>query len=841
MSGASEATLQELLQVNQQMAASIAKMAGGGSGGGGSGGGGGGAAGSAGLLGKAFNAAGASVGIVGGLMGKMLSPAIEAASAGFGLLAQSGKVLFANQMQLAQGAIAGTNSLASMTAGLEQLPGILGFAMKAYNFQIQVLEKNYQTYTKLADTGATLSGNLNEVRTSAKGMYLSMDEFAGVMKQAQGQFLNFGPTADDGARAMIKFNSAMVKGDTGRAILGMGYSLEQANGMLATMSETMGGVTADQLKDQRGMEKSVKAFSEELALSAELEGKTREQKEKEMKERAQDAVRESMLSKMSAEEKQAYLEAENRANMIGGKGARDALLAATMGLPPMTKEAQMFAATNQKANQAVMGMKDALQDTTLSEGDRQKKIQQYYGEGAKAAADNAAQYGKAGIAMAMGSGRYADAMKANLTAETNARKQNLTSAEAYIDRENKARENLAKAQNSEAGATAQRIGASKYAGEELMNALYSAFKPLIDIILKANEIFLKFLPIATTFVAGVITKGVAFLTDIFSKVDWEVVKKSFMGAWDMLTGTFGNIYNAVTKAMGGGSGGIAEFLQKGMVAFFDTLKGVIQAVGLVVVKFVESDLFQTLKQTFFKMWELIKVLVDAVVTIIQSPVGQFVIDVIFDTFDVLFKIVNTLIDAIVSVVKVIANVVSSVSGDFKATWEKVKAYIGNLITSVIDWFKSIPKKVTDFFGEGNVLEGIWDALKGIIGSIVDGIKAIGSKIVNFFKSDSSAPAAPGAPPTASAPNGSNMPPMTAEAQKKAAEDAKKAAPVTANNTGNVPVVQPKSNDPIEILRAEIQTLNNITTEMLKAMRDTRDYSKSTANTLASNGNLFKRA
>jgi hypothetical protein len=56
----------------------------------------------------------------------------------------------------------------------------------------------------------------------------------------------------------------------------------------------------------------------------------------------------------------------------------------------------------------------------------------------------------------------------------------------------------------------------------------------------------------------------------------------------------------------------------------------------------------------------------------------------------------------------------------------------------------------------------------------------------------------------------------------------------------VPVVQPKSNDPTEILRAEIQTLNNITSEMLKAIRDTRDYSKSTANTLASNGNLFKR-
>ena len=46
-------------------------------------------------------------------------------------------------------------------------------------------------------------------------------------------------------------------------------------------------------------------------------------------------------------------------------------------------------------------------------------------------------------------------------------------------------------------------------------------------------------------------------------------------------------------------------------------------------------------------------------------------------------------------------------------------------------------------------------------------------------------------------------------------------------------------DPMEILLREVQTLNKHTTDLVRAMRDTSDNTKKTANVLASNGNLFK--
>jgi hypothetical protein len=837
MSGASEATLQELLQVNRDMASAISKLAGASGGSGGSGSGGSGPAGkAAGALGKTFEGLGKGAGMITGIFGTMMKPALMAASAGFNLLTSSGKALIANQMQLAEGAIQGTNSLASLTAGLEQLPGILGLAMKAYNYQIKKLEANVKTYQDISQVGARFGGSLDEVRRSAANTYLSMDEFAQVMKSAGPNLRYMGETSEEGAKNLVKFNSTLIKGEVGKGLLGMGYTLQEVNGLIGDYASAMGGLKASQLKDQREMEKTVKSFAEELDASAQLEGKTRQQKLEEMKKENQNSAVQAKLSEMNEQQRLKYQQAMDRAKSQGEKEYIQSLL---LGVPPMTKAGQQYAAMNAAGAEALTDSVAAIESNTSAAQERER-IDRNGFKSSNALAETYKNNKTAMNALSLGTGNLSDAAKAAAQSYADQKNSGIDTEEKSQARMAKIYSEQEKAQKSGVGAIVQAQGAAKHAGG-IMDMLYAALKPLIDIILVLNEKFLEVLPAIAQFTADVINKGLVVLTSIFKAIDWSAVKTSFMGAWKMLTETFGNIYDAVGKAVGG-SGGIGGLLSKGMTMFFDTMKSIIEVVGVIVVKFVQSNLFQTLKTFMLSMWGLIKVLVDAVVEIVKSPVGMFVIDVIFDTFDILFTIVNKLIEGVKAAVTLIVQVVKSVTTDFSESWKKIKDYVMNLINTVSDWFKSIPKKINDFFGEGNLLEKVFDALKGIIGGIVDGIKAIGSKIVNFFKSSDATPSGPTAPQTANAPNASNMPPMTETAKKMAEENAKKnASTVTANNNGNVPVVQPKSNDPVEILRAEIQTLNNITSEMLKAMRDTRDYSKSTANTLASNGNLFKRA
>lgn len=836
MSAASEATLQELLQVNREMAGAISKLAS--AGGGSGGGGGGGAAGKAsGALGKTFETLGKGAGMITGIFGTLMKPALMAASAGFGLLSSSAKTLAQNQLSLADGAIAGTNSLASLTAGLEQLPGILGFAMKAYNFQIKKMEATIKTYDEISQTGARFGGSLDEVRSSARGMGLGLDEFAGVMKNAGPQLRFMGDTVEDGAKGMIAFNKQFVMGKDGlgKGLLGMGYSLQEANNMLADYSAVMGGLRADQLKDQKGMEQSVRTFAEELDASAQLEGKTRQQKMDEMKEQSQNAAVEAEKSKLSADQVAKFELAMMNART---KGEKEYLQAQLLGLPPMTKAAQQFAAMNGEGAAALDASMAKVRDNTKLE-EAKGAILDNANKSTVATAKVYDNLGVAGKAAAFGNNSLSESAKDMAKVNADLKKQNITSEEDLAKKRSEIGANQKKAADSAIADQKQAQGKAKYAGEDLMDALYKAFKPLIDIVLDLNQMFIQALPAIGAFVGDVVKGGMGVLTSIFKAIDWTAVKTSFMGAWKMLTETFGNIYDAVTKAMGGG-GGIGEFLQTGMTKFFEVIKGVVEAVGIIVVKFASSGLFQSLKQFMLNMWDLIGVLVDAVVAIVKSPVGEFVIDVIFGTFEILFNIVNDLIKATIGAVKFIADVFKFMSQDFATAWQKIKEWAGKIVDSVIDWFKSIPKKITDFFGEGNLLDKVFEALKGIIGSVVDGIKSIGTGIINFFKSsDAQKPTAPTTSANPAAPSSPNQP-LTEDAKKRAEEQAK--TTVTANpNNSSTPTVTPKSNNPQDVLIAELQTLNKATAEMLRAIRDTSDYTKSTANILASNGNLFRRS
>lgn len=836
MSGASEATLQELLATNQQMAAALTKMAG-------TAGGAGAGAGpqkQATALGKAMEGAGTAIGVATGIVGKALSPALAAAASGLQAVVQSGRALYQNQLQLAEGAIQGTNSLASLTAGLEQMPGILGLAMKAYNYQIKKMEANVKTYQDISTVGARFGGSLDEVRRSAASSYLSMDEFASVMKAAGPQLRFMGTSADDGAKNLVKFNSTMIKGEVGKGLLGMGYSLTEANNMLASYSEAVGGLKADQLKDQREMEKSVKFFAEELDAAAQLEGKTRQQKEQEMKEASQQAAIKAKLAEMGPEEQKKYLQAYNAALRIGGKGAAEALQSQLLGLPPMTKAAQQFTAVNGAAAQTVAELGKTVEDGTSATESR-NKMDRLAAKGQKESADMYKSLGTTGKALSFANGNMAETVNAGAKNYADGLNQNLQTEEDWAKRTENVRNDQEKASKSQVGAIVQAQGAAKHAGG-IMDMLYEALKPLVPYILALNDAFMKFLPVMAQFAADVIEKGIGIIKDIFSKVDWGKVQESFMGAWNILTKTFGGIWDALKNSFGGQGSDIGVKLQEIFTKLMSMFGSIIDTVGYVVKLFIESPLFETLKKMFEKMWGLVQSLVDAVVTIVKSPIGTFIIKTLMEVFDLFGMIINAVIDAVVGIVDVVTGIVKFISGDFKGGWEAIKKGLGNILGGILDFFLAVPKYV------GEQIKNIWNLLKdaviGLLGSIVDGIKSLGTGIVNFFtgggKKDE-APAAPKSSATTPAPTAPNTP-QTAEAQKRAEETAKTTTVAASSSNANTPAaVAPKSSNPQDMLIAELQTLNKMTTEMLRAIRDTSDYTKSTANILASNGNLFKRA
>lgn len=768
MNGVEAALLQEILDQAKDQTDLLKRLAAA-SGGGGSSSGGGAAGGmnnlssSSNAVTKSFNLLGAAVAKTTTALGAIAGVAIGLVSASFTSLVGITKTLASAQMNLAETAIAGTGSLSSLYTQLEALPGILGFAAKIFSYHTRVLEQNLATFQAMSDSGATLGGNLDEVRRSAKSMYLSMDEFANVMKSNTPYFLYFGQTANDGAKALIKFNSTMIQGSTGRALLGMGYSLEEANNMLGLYAATMGGVNSQQLRDQRSMESSVKSFATEMALSAELEGKSRKQKEEEMKERATIAARENMLSKMTAEQKQAFFQAEQAAGRAGGKAAQDALLSAMLGLPPMTKAAQTWTAMAGDSAKSITGMVPAIQSANAENANNQREISRLGAQAQRQVVDASQRFGRTLDVMSFRQGEVAETGQALQRAEATARTQNLRTTEDYLNRENKARQQLTDAQESQAGAVAQAAGAAKYQGEWLMNMLYNLFKPLepvlIGIVKAFNTLAPPIIQFATDFVNEVLAP---VFKDLFGDISLDDIIKPFKDFIAGFTGaTEGLGFADIRKALFEFLNPVKEFLAdiiksidfKAVGAFFgdvfktlgqfardiftemstwdwktigDWIKWSLNAVGTFIKELfggVKAALTGEVTEggSFLKQaFEKIGILIRKIVIFVGGAVDKLINSPLFETVQKIFLslvgLLNSLVDMLIAVVD--SPLGSFVIDLFLNYWnflaERILSLV-NIVMGVVDIVTGIFQFMSGDF------KGGWEKIKSGIASIITGL------------------------------------------------------------------------------------------------------------------------
>ena len=957
MSGVSDAVLEELLEVNKAMAASLSAMANQR----GTGGGGGSRPDTGQASGIALGLFTKSVGFAAGIMTGTFSHALNIASAGLVTLTSVGKTLIQNQMSLSEGAIAGTNSLSSLTAGLSNLPFGLGLVAQAMTYQTKVLEQNVKTYQEISESGARFGGSLAEVRISAKNMGLSMDEFSAVMKTNTPQLRFFGESAEDGAKKMVQFNSGLVKGDVGKQLLGMGYSLTEVNNLLGSYSAAIGGLNQNQFKDQKQMQQSVKFFAEELDASAQLEGKTRQQKEDEMKEASAQAAVRAKLSEMGPEEQKKYLAAYNAALRIGGKGAAEALQSQLLGLPPMTKAAQLFTAVNGEAAGTVKKLTDTITDGSKAT-DARAKQDRLAAEGVVQSGNKYKELGTTAAALSMQNGDMAETINAGAKNYADNMNTNVKTAADAENRIKAVRSEQEKAQKSQVGATVQAQAQAKYAGD-LMNMLANALSPLFPVITDLIKAFSIIAPkviklgtdIVTQFimplfkdlfggmklddiikpfkdffsglfgsggmdlagaekgVAGFLKPMIKFIGDAAKAIDWVAVGAAFRKTFQTVGNFIVKISTALGDVFGGSSAGgdFGKILQSSFNDLMDGIDELVNGIGFVVKLIGSSPLMGTLKEMFGKVFHLLKSLVDAVVAIVESPLGTFVIEVILDVFNLLGEMINALIDAVTDIVDIITDVTKFFSQDFSTAMNQIYTCAQQIVGTIIGFVTAIPGKIAEIFaaamvaipkfisgivnaiidgiiaikdGIVNFFEGgyqdfynaVVEAIKGIIGSIVNGIKNIGTGIANFFTgavADSKGqqpPAQPQQNPSQPAKAQPAQPkpaqPQTPKQQnvtaskaaleekarekeklqektqaEKAAEKARSAAAKQAEKKNEVAAsVASNSNDPVEMLRAEIETLNNSIRMLQRSMADTADNTKKTATILASGGNLFKR-
>ena len=730
--------------------------------------------------------------------------------------------------------------------------GIIGLFATGLGVAAKFQEQQLATYQSLTQNGITFGGSLTNMRMAASGMYLSMDQFSKLMKENSQTFAKMGSTADEGAQAFTKVSQELMKGPMGRNLQALGYTAEQVNSGLATYMDTIGALGANGEKDQKKLAASAAEYMTQLDALSEITGKSKDEQLQAAKERAANAAWEAKLMTMSPEERKKAESAAAEALARGGKGAEQALMSAVMGFPPMTKAAREYTAIAGNMNNVTMKQAKAVTDSTKTVDDMRKIGTEY---NAAAVADKK-NLGQAGQAIIMQGGTMANTIAGVVGTANRAQKQNADTNEKAEAQAKKIAEDQKKRTESEAATAVDTQRALQQMGQAILNALMPAFQALQPYILKIAQGFADVVKWLTATPERMHNLGIAIaaLTTAF------VAAKAYQGAKSVI-GAFSG---------GGGGGGATGAVAggKGAAGAGSAIGGVADGLGKVGPMLGKlgkgaGDLFSGIMKGIaagLKAFANPTILIGAAIfgaaiTLIGAGIAG--------AAWILGKALPTLAEGMQGFATLDGKNLQAVGLGMIELGAGLAVFgAGTAMAGVGGVIGGLSEKFGSFFGAKSPIEKMKEfaslgpqlgeagksilsfntSLASLLNTDLDKIKNLSTNLTRLATSlkelkEASKPVEKGFLDSATEMLKNAL---TPEVTKTPASDAKAASNSLAKTVADVKPVAPKSNDPTEILRAEVQTLNKISTEILKAIRDTADNTKSTASTLASNGNLFRR-
>ena len=361
----------------------------------------------------------------------------------------------------------GTMQASDVFGAFKDAGPLIGTLAAGFERLASIQQKNFETYQKLTDVGVGFSGSLTDMRIAAAQSYLTLDEFQNVIKNNSKLLGMLGGTADEGARNFSKLSNTLVKSDAGTHLMSLGYTTAQLNEGLGSYLTMTGGRTSKELKNTNDIAAASAQYMEQLDGLARVTGESREEQQKALKEQQANAAWQAKLAGMSEKEKAKAVAGLANALAVGGKGAADAFQSKVMGIPPLTKEAQMFTATMGKANNSIMQSASNVNDGTKTMADMNESFFQ-------SANDVQADISK-----------YDERTKAALIAQGGPLGQSIQPAQEHANKFGKQTDEQRRAamatQKIEATQAADMANAMKGL-KELGASLWTAFSPIISVM-----------------------------------------------------------------------------------------------------------------------------------------------------------------------------------------------------------------------------------------------------------------------------------------------------------------------------------------------------------------------
>lgn len=270
---------------------------------------------------------------------------------------------------LAKAASDGTPSITGVVSIFSSaLPGSLKVFGAALDFAAEIAQKNIQTQQQLSQSGATFGGSLTLMRDAAARSYISLDQFAGVVKKNSDIFATMGGTVQNGVNqfALIQKRLLAPGTETSAMLAAMGVSSEEAAELTASYMRAQGNMNKAQLRDQTAVATAVAQYAGELTLLSQITGKSRQELQAKMDAETQEAQFQAYLASLAPAEADKLRQGLALAMTQGGQGAVDAFKAMAMGFPPLTEAGQIYTSTQRAGVAALEEYNARAKDASIS-------------------------------------------------------------------------------------------------------------------------------------------------------------------------------------------------------------------------------------------------------------------------------------------------------------------------------------------------------------------------------------------------------------------------------------------------------------------------------------------
>lgn len=353
MTGATEATLAELLREAQNTNVNLARLNSllSSSGSGGGGGGGSPLAGivragpiaslALGALSAATNIVAGTFRIIGNILGKVVGGFTDTVK---------------NLYEFSVSAAMGTAKLSDFYAAFKDLPFFIGTVASIFSQIIKYSEDLLVVYQNLTKVGASFGGELFVMRNAAARAQLSMADFASVVTKNSELFASMGGNVQTGINQFVNIQNRLMGPNSpyARQLLALGYTSADAAEMIASYMRGQGTMNKAELANVDKVSKSVVTYVQELDTLSKLTGKQREKMEEELKAVELEETYQRFLSQLDPKEAERIKVAVANMLQTGGKDAAEQLKLAVRGInTPITKGQMDLAASTQGLNLAV--------------------------------------------------------------------------------------------------------------------------------------------------------------------------------------------------------------------------------------------------------------------------------------------------------------------------------------------------------------------------------------------------------------------------------------------------------------------------------------------------------